>query len=171
MNLYALDREKLVSYVHCESLPQNIEFRRLDDQLFEKIKADCNGMDRQWKQFLRTSSGMVAVALVDGKLAAYGHLKTKEHHDTFYKIGKRTAYLSSFFTAPEYRGCGIYPAVISYLVETNPQYQRYYISAYVTNRSSINGLTKAGFARIKTLTFLRIGKLTVNKYQISSERD
>lgn len=114
-------------------------------------------------------SGGVAVALIDGKIVGCGCLKTHGCSDSFYKIGKQTAYLGVFHTDADYRGCGIYPAVISFLIESNLQYREFFISAYTSNTASIKGLTKVGFVPIKTLEFFRVLKVTVNPYRLCSE--
>lgn len=169
MNLYVLKRNRFVSYRNYDKLPHGIEFVTLNYELSEKFKENCFGNCKIWRNTLKF--GGVVLALIEGNIVGYGQIKTKKCRDTFYKIGDCTAYLSAFYTSDDYRGQGIYPAVISYLVETNPQYDKFYISAYTTNRSSINGLTKVGFVYKKALSFLRFAKITLNKYPLFSERN
>lgn len=171
MDLFVLKRESFVSYADHEDLPPELELKMLDFELLKKSKSKYSGMYKTWLHALKFSGGGVAVALINGNIVGYGQLKTNKSHDNFYKIGKQTAYLSSFYTDPDYRGCGIYPAVISYLVESAPQYNEFFISAYTTNSSSINGLTKVGFVPIKRLCFLRILRTTVNRYHLYYRKD
>lgn len=172
MSLYTLKREDLISYSDYEGLPSKLEIKKLDSEMLECFKENCNGMYKEWHHALKLSGGgTVAVALINEKIVGYGQLKTKGDIDKFYKIGKHTAYLSAFYVASDYRGHCIYPALISRLIEMNPQYDKFLISAYTTNLSSISGLTKVGFVPIKTLSFRRILRVTLNKYHLHSERN
>lgn len=170
MDLFILKRESFVSYSDHIGLPNGLELKMLDYELLQQNKQKYSHMYKTWLRALQ-SSELVAVALINGNIVSYGQLKTNISYDKFYKIGKDTAYLSSFYTDPDYRGCHIYPAVISYLVESAPEYKVFFISAYTTNHSSINGLTKVGFVPIKRLRFLRILKTTVNRYHLHYGKD
>lgn len=169
MNLYSLRRENFISYTDCNALPFNIEIKMLDYDLLEKHKENCFGNYELWLKTLNLRGGVLA--LIDNTIIAYGQIKVKKCSDAFYKIGAHTAYLSAFYTNDDYRGHCIYPALLSYLVETNQQYNEFFISAYTTNYASINGLTKVGFVFIKRLRFWRFAKSTVNKYRLFSERN
>ncbi len=170
MNLYVLKRDRFLSYTDCAALPKGIEFVMLNYELLEKFKDSCFENYKLWQNTLKFGGGVV-LALIEGNIVGYGQIKTKNCRDTFYKIGDHTAYLSAFYTSTDYRGRGIYPAVISHLIEANSQYDEFFISAYTTNKSSINGLTKVGFVYKKTLSFLRFAKITLNKYRLFSERN
>lgn len=173
MELYALQRSSFTSYSGAECLPPDLKLTLLDDDLLDEAKAKWPNKYRQWRSALENSGkqgGGVAIALVGSEMVAYGQLKTEKVNDTFYRVGKNTAYLSSFYTDPNYRGKSIYPAVISYLVEAYPEYNEFFISVYTTNHSSKNGLMKVGFVPIKTFKFIRVLKMTLNKKRISSER-
>ncbi len=173
MVLYSLQRSDFVSYAQSDRLPENFRTVMLDTALLEKYGEQISKMLHKGTKEIAhfCKAGGVALAFVRDDIVAYGHLKTHKTGDTFYRIGKETAYLSQFYTAPEYRGRDIYPAVISCLVESAPQYDEFFISAYTSNRSSDRGLTKVGFVPIKTVTFIRAFRRTVRKYRISSQRN
>lgn len=52
------------------------------------------------------------------------------------------------YTAPEYRGRGIYPEVLRYIVNTEGSYEtNFYMVVNSENKSSIRGIEKAGFKK------------------------
>ena len=101
-------------------------------------------------------------ALCDGMPVGYGWKKNK---DVFYKFDSKTCYLGNFYVNNSYRGKGIYPSLISELIN-QLNYKRYYIAAYDTNKSSINGLLKVGFSFVRQDVFYRILKVTIVKKNI-----
>lgn len=106
-------------------------------------------------------------AVCDNKIIGYGWLKTKNAKDPFYKFSKNTAYLSNFFVDEAYRGNGIYPAMLSQFITTHPAHREFFISAYTSNIPSLNGLQKIGFQYVRSLMFVRILKITLNKHKIT----
>lgn len=161
MGLYTLQRDKLISYTSKLSADTRIE--KVNQSLFQQLKQKY---PRSFKIKKYSDSKItICVALTNEQIVGYGSLKTKNCKDTFYRIGENVAYLSSFFVEPEQRGKGIYPAMISFLVE-NSEYEQYYISAYTSNIASLNGLQKTGFVLSKKVSFIRFLKTTLFKHYI-----
>ena len=52
------------------------------------------------------------------------------------------------FTHPQYRGQGIYPAVLRFITETISTKGDFYMLVKPANKSSIRGIEKAGFTRV-----------------------
>ena len=118
MELYSLKREDLIS--HSSHLSPDIEIRKPDIALWEQIKRKYPSKYKKWKHAYHT--GRIVLAILHGEIIGYGLLKTKGDRDTFYRFGNGTAYLCEFFVDSTHRGKGIYPAMISYLVESNPEF-------------------------------------------------
>ena len=112
------------------------------------------------KQLAMGDYGYYAVS--DGKVIGYGWCKNPGSKDLFYKIDKNCNYLGGFFVSSEYRGNNVYPALITKLVK-KAEYSQVCIGAYDYNTSSLNGLTKPGFAFVRKDTFFRFLKRTLNK--------
>ena len=162
MNLYNLTRENF----QLHKAPEDITFACVTKEILDANKASYPGKYNKWKHNLKKGAeGLFAIC--DNKVVGYGCLKTKGVKDTFYKIGKNAAYLSDFFVDEDFRGRGIYPAMLSHFVITHPECCEFFISAYTRNISSLNGLQKIGFQYIRSLVFVRTLKMTLNKYKIT----
>ena len=101
-----------------------------------------------------------------GRPVAYGWVKRPGSEDYFYRIGGEARYLCRFFTHESMRGNGIYPALISKLVEHEADCSRFYIDIETGNESSRRGLEKAGFRFVEEYGFIRGFKHTFNKKRI-----
>lgn len=164
MELYSLERSNLVSWM--DKIPKVFQFIDVTDAILRENKSFCAKHYKDWKRNLKKGAKGVFV-LNDGEIVGYGWLKTNRANDPFYCFQKNTAYLSEFYVDPDFRGKRILAAMISFLVINNFEYQRFYVSAYSSNKSSINGLIKCGFSHLCTLTFLRVAKVTLNKHKLS----
>ncbi|WP_296704953.1 hypothetical protein [Algoriphagus sp.] len=91
------------------------------------------------------------------------------------KIFKKSLLLSSFgfkqplmtigdaFTNDEYRGKGIYPAVLERIVSKHLKDSSLYLLVSPENIPSIRGIEKAGFSKVANLKCLKIGPIYLNK--------
>lgn len=102
-------------------------------------------------------------ACVDGEPVGYGWYKTRGSKDYFFKVGDGCCYLCRFFVSEKMRGNGIYPALMSKLIETKSDDDLFYCAVEETNVSSQKGCAKVGFKLMTELKFLRILKFTFNK--------
>jgi hypothetical protein len=72
------------------------------------------------------------------------------NHELILPVGHR--YLWNFRTASEYRGLGIYPALLQYIVRyESTKAERFWIIHAPENRASLSGITKAGFKYVGKL--------------------
>lgn len=164
MNLYHLTGDYFVSQLH--KAPKDIVFIRINQENLDTNKDLYADKYKKWKYNLKNGAeGLFAVC--NDKVVGYGWLKTKGAKDTFYKFGENAAYLSEFFVDEDFRGRGIYPAMLSQFVITHPECCEFFISAYTSNISSLNGLQKIGFQYIRSLVFVRALKVTLNKFRIT----
>ena len=102
-------------------------------------------------------------AVVDGAPVGYGWVKHPGSDDYFFNIDGECRYLCRFFVHESARGQGIYPELISSLIEREDSAHRFYIAAERGNDSSVRGLMKLGFKPVKEYGFVRGFKHTFNK--------
>ena len=163
MILYSLDMNDFVSYARL--IPSGIKIEEITLKQLETLKNKYPDKYRRWKGYLNKGIAKGTFAICDKEIVGYGWLKMARVNDPFYKIeGEDVAYLSEYFVEPSQRGKNIYPAMMSLLIEKNPMFTKYYISAYTSNHSSNKGILKVGFKPEVTCTFLRALKVTFNKH-------
>lgn len=105
-------------------------------------------------------------AYYDGKPIGYGWAKHADSDDYFFKINDGCVYLCRFFVHESMRGQGIYPSLISALIEREKETDTFYIAVERGNTSSERGLKKVGFGHVKEYGFLRGFKHTFNKKKL-----
>lgn len=109
-------------------------------------------------------------ACVDGEVVGYGWYKTRGSKDYFFKVSDGCCYLCRFFVSEKMRGNGIYPALISKLIETKADDDLFYLAIEDTNISSQKGSAKVGFKLVCEYVFLRILKYTFNKKELPPKK-
>ncbi len=103
-------------------------------------------------------------AMLDGKPVAYGWCKHAGSEDYFFRISQGVCYLCRFFTHESVRGHGIYPALITALIDREKDCSRFYIDVERGNEASERGLQKTGFRFYREFGFIRGFKKTLNMY-------
>jgi len=101
-------------------------------------------------------------AYLDDRPVGYGWIKHTGSDDYFFKIGEDCVYLCRFFVHESLRGHGIYPEIISALIQKEDTVKTFYIAVERGNESSERGLKKVGFQFIKEYGFIRGFKKTFN---------
>ena len=73
-------------------------------------------------------------------------------------LSENQAYIYRAFTHPDYRGLRIYPAGLSYVCKQlqMQNIEKCYIAASIENRSSINGIHRAGFSKIGYAVYFKL---------------
>jgi ribosomal protein S18 acetylase RimI-like enzyme len=96
------------------------------------------------------------VAYVKGQPAAFGWVAKGKarigelNHEMILPVGHR--YLWNFRTSSEFRGRGIYPALLNHILRLEPaQARRFWIIHAPENKSSRSGIVKAGFQYVGRL--------------------
>ena len=102
-------------------------------------------------------------AYLNGVPVGYGWKKHEGSDDFFFRIGESARYLCRFFVHDSARGKGIYPEIITALIEREGFAKNYYIAVERGNTSSERGLAKVGFKFVKEYGFIRGFKHTFNK--------
>ncbi|HZW69423.1 MAG TPA: N-acetyltransferase [Hanamia sp.] len=96
------------------------------------------------------------VAYVNNQPAAFGWMATQKakigelNHEIVLPEGNR--YLWNFRTLEAFRGLGIYPALLQYIIQSEiERAERFWIIHAPENKSSLSGIIKAGFQFVGTL--------------------
>lgn len=105
-------------------------------------------------------------AIVDGKPVGYGWVKHAGSDDYFFTIAEGCCYLCRFFVHESMRGQGIYPQMITELIDREPDCGCFYIDVEQGNTASERGLRKVGFEFVKEFGFIRGFKHTFNKKKL-----
>lgn len=69
-------------------------------------------------------------------------------------------------TNPQYRGLGIYPHVLGYIirdVQSSQEAERLFVLVAPNNTASIKGIERAGLKQVARLKGLRVGPLVLNR--------
>ena len=103
----------------------------------------------------------------EGRTVGYGWVKRKGSEDFFFEISDGCVYLCRFFVRESMRGKGIYPDMITKLIEHENGVDTFYIAVERGNRSSERGLKKVGFEFVKEYGFIRGFKHTFNKKKLT----
>ncbi len=93
----------------------------------------------------------------------YGWVKHEGSRDYFFRVKDSCCYLCRFFVHESMRGKGIYPEIITRLIERESNCDRFYIAVERGNDPSERGLRKVGFKFVKEYGFVRGFKRTFNK--------
>ena len=136
------------------SVNDKCQFIRITDfeklEMFSEEKGDAlsNLVNNDCKNRFRNGSTLI-IAMKGKEWVAYGWLAGKSDFwiaEIDYIIdmsGSKVGMLYDFQTREEYRGLGIYPLLIRYMVQTQPDLECL-IYCYETNISSRRGIEKAG---------------------------
>ena len=95
------------------------------------------------------------VAFMRGKAAAFGWMARGKaligeiDHELVLPVANR--YLWNFRTLPEFRGLGIYPALLQFIIRYEKKGEHFWIIHAPENKSSMRGIVKAGFEYVGKL--------------------
>ncbi len=144
----------------------DISFLAIDETNFEWVKELRGDVYANQFKYQLSMGDFGYYAMLDGKPIAYGWCKHSGSDDYFFKISDGVCYLCRFFTHESARGHGVYPALISALVEHEKDCNRFYIDVERGNEASERGLKKVGFKFFRKFGFIRGFKKTFNMYRL-----
>jgi GNAT superfamily N-acetyltransferase len=129
--------------------PAGLTTERLDDEhptpVVETLAADDADTLRQQRHRLY-------VARIGAKIVAYGWAATKTASigelGVEMRIAPNERYLWGFVTLSDWRGQGIYPALIQSMLRQEADTDRFWIGHDVGNAASASGILKAGFVPV-----------------------
>ena len=110
------------------------------------------------------------VAFWKDEPAAFGWVATRiagiGELDFAFSIPVEERYLWNFVTLPEYRGRGIYPRLLQWILDAESfEAEHFWIAYAPENHASGAGITKAGFVTIAQLSFDSMGQAAVSDVQ------
>jgi len=95
------------------------------------------------------------VAYMQGQPAAFGWMARTRAHigelDHSFILPLHHRYLWNFRTLAQFRGRGIYPALLHYMMQQEAQALQFWIIHAPENRASLKGITRAGFQYVGKL--------------------
>ncbi|HYI13974.1 MAG TPA: GNAT family N-acetyltransferase [Thermomicrobiales bacterium] len=101
---------------------------------------------------LRQQGHRLYVALIGSEIVAYGWAATTTASigelGVEMRIASNERYLWGFVTLPNWRGQGIYPALIQAMLRQEADADRFWIGHDVGNDASASGILKAGFVPV-----------------------
>lgn len=144
MSLYTLSVEDTLSRI---KVPDGLSVKTSNDVLM--LSKLCNTSTEEIST--RLANGNVAfVAFIYDEPAAFGWMATDvakigELNHEFY-LPKGNRYLWNFRTFEKFRGIGIYPALLQYILQNNDETTtRFWIIHAPENIASLKGIRKVGF--------------------------
>jgi GNAT superfamily N-acetyltransferase len=105
------------------------------------------------------------LATIAGEPVAYGWVTASDLSigelglDVALQPGCR--YLWDFFTAPSWRGNGIYPRLLQAIIAHDEKAERFWVGHDLGNVASAHGIAKAGFCEVGAVYRLRDGGLAL----------
>jgi hypothetical protein len=113
------------------------------------------------------------IAFLDGIPAAFGWMARGKafigelNHSIVLPFGQR--YLWNFRTMEKFRGLGIYPALVQYMISAEAKYSdRFWIIHAPENEPSLRGIQKAGFQYVGRL-YSTNGNTVIQSTQVAIE--
>ena len=162
--------EQLFFLKRCNMVPREpavpltyVEINQENSVLVRELRAEMYVSQFQ-RQLAMGDYGLYAC--YEGKPVAYGWVKHGGSDDYFFEIGHETCYLCRFYTHESMRGRGIYPALITQLIEHEAWCDHFYIDIERGNDASQKGLEKVGFSFYQEYWFLSGFKHTFHKERI-----
>ncbi len=157
--LFHVDRDKVIE----KKSDLALEFVPVTEENVYLVR-DLRGAEYEGQFRYQLSLGDFGYyAYFNGDPVGYGWVKHEGSDDYFFKIGENSAYLCRFFVHESMRGHGIYPELITSLIELKKDIDSFYIAVERGNESSDRGLRKVGFDFVKEYGFIRGFKKTFNK--------
>jgi hypothetical protein len=137
----------------------------------------CMGTTTVEEVIKRMANDHVAfVAYINNVPAAFGWMARGKaligelNHELILPVGDR--YLWNFRTMEAFRGLGIYPALLQYIIQyENAKANRFWIIHAPENNASLKGIKKAGFQFVGKLYSGNVGATIENTFMSKNSRD
>lgn len=144
MSLYTYSHSNRLSSI---SIPTGLSIETSTDTMM--ISMICNITEEEATKRL-ANNNVVFIAYINNQPAAFGWMARDNakigelNHEFLLPTGNR--YLWNFRTVETYRGLGIYPALLQYILQSaNEDADRFWIIHAPENNASLKGIRKAGF--------------------------
>ena len=164
--------EQLFFLKRCNMVPREpavpltyVEINQENSVLVRELRAEMYVSQFQ-RQLAMGDYGLYAC--YEGKPVAYGWVKHGGSDDYFFEIGHETCYLCRFYTHESMRGRGIYPALITQLIEHEAWCDHFYIDIERGNDASQKGWRRWASAFIKNIAFCADSNTLFIKKELSN---
>lgn len=167
--VFSIDTNQLIKetdndvFTKCKS--NEIEIRKGHvDELDEYCKK-CN--QRAWEYQCHKFDDVkdFFIARNDDTIMCITWIYKKGDPNRFLIMGDKQALLQYGLTLPEFRGCGLLPAVLKAIAKylKNQGCEKVYGLIHHKNSSSIKGTTKAGFVKVGQLHLIKIFGIQISR--------
>ncbi|ULQ55878.1 GNAT family N-acetyltransferase [Flavihumibacter rivuli] len=133
-----------------------------------KILSSISGLSQENIQLRMDTGHKAFLAYYQYQPAAFGWMATTQatigelNHS--FRLPQRERYLWNFRTLAPFRGKGIYPALLQYILWSEaPKAHRFWIAHAPENNASLRGITKAGFQFAGTLYRNKMGRVVIRE--------
>jgi GNAT superfamily N-acetyltransferase len=130
-------------------MPAGLAAERLND---EQPTPVVETLDPAEAAALRQQGHRLYVVRIGSEIVAYGWAATTTASigelGVEMRIAPNERYLWGFVTLPDWRGQGIYPALIQVMLRTEADVDRFWIGHDIGNDASASGILKAGFVSV-----------------------
>ena len=154
-----------------------IDVKEADDQAVAILKRDVFPQLMPWEKWRqRQWLGLglpLFVVVRQGRLVHFSWVHLKTETAGRFELQPGDVFIGPCYTAPDFRGQGIYPRVLQWLCREMARrgHKRAMIATAVQNAASISGIEKAGFRPFGRFRMVRIGPWLVGKRWLSREDD
>lgn len=140
-----------------------VQFVRIDDAVSDVFQSLCRKhLDKKFHERLRRPGQLCCVALSANQIAGYAWVTRAdlyvEEIACMYPVAPDEIFIYDCFVDPAYRGAGIYPAMLGFIIhdslQQNPKLKNASIAASVLNQASIRGIVKSGFIEQKRIRYV-----------------
>ena len=139
-----------MKYILFENEIENNVYHKLIEYTIEPVKANLYNvlknnvtiMDFIWNLISFNKCTLYLCRNEDRKIIHRSRVVGKNFKYKF--LDKHQAEIGPCYTSKDYRGKGIYPAVLSFILNEN-KFSKYYMLVREDNESSLRGVRKAGF--------------------------
>lgn len=122
----------------------------ISNSLQKELSQNRNCLKRDAEKLFE-QGGKIWIGQLHGRLATIGWSRQGSMiHSWFFPLAPAWYVISHCVTLPEFRGLGLYPAMLSYIVHIlcSQGVERFLIDCNDWNLPSIRGIEKAGFQKI-----------------------
>ncbi len=157
----------LFSFKLSGSIPElaagtDAEYSFLDNKSGEKIASLASLVGKDIVKARFEQGEVCGVAWSNSAVVSYCWLAFKQAEvgeiNRYIKLREKELYLYDAFTLPDYRGRGLFPALLTAILghARSQGYSRALIFSNSKNRPSLRGIEKAGFSLFQSIHFLKL---------------
>jgi GNAT superfamily N-acetyltransferase len=159
LNLFSFQLSRSIPEVEAGA---DAEYSFLDNNSGEKTASLVSLVGKDIVKARFNQGEVCGVAWSNSKVVSYCWLAFKQAEvgeiNRIIKLSDKELYLYDAFTLPDYRGRGLFPALLTAILgfARSKSYSRALIFSNSRNRPSLRGIEKAGFSLFQSIHFLKL---------------